>query len=119
MSPHIELRGWKLYRGTAAERGTFIALRRLKMRGYRAKRICTNANESPWHDGSVTFLHRKLQLTLLCPGASASVCVCVEGGRLIITNSAPQLSPQILPLSSPCLSQSQASDGQEGGDSRW
>lgn len=33
---HIELRGWKFYRGTPAERGTFIALRRLEMRGYRA-----------------------------------------------------------------------------------
>ena len=43
---------------TPAERGTFIALRRLEMRGYRAQRICTNANESPWHDGSVTFLRR-------------------------------------------------------------
>lgn len=41
-------------------------------------------------------------------------------GVLIITNSAPQLSPQILPVSYPCLSQSQASGRrEEGGDSWW
>lgn len=32
----LELRGWKLYHGTPAERGNFIALHRLEMCGYRA-----------------------------------------------------------------------------------
>lgn len=52
---HRAQRG-KIYLTALAERGTFIALRRLCLRGYRALWKCRNINESLWHDGSVTFV---------------------------------------------------------------
>lgn len=52
------LRGAQRVEALSSASGTFIALHRLEKCGYRAYRICTNANESQWHDGTVTFLHR-------------------------------------------------------------
>lgn len=79
--------------------------------GYAQMLMRAHGRMGEWH------FCTEITLNVTVPGGK---CVWASGG-LIITYSSPQLRPQILPLSSPCPSQSQASGGKQrdGGGRRW